>query len=297
MGTVRALAAAAGLPLLFLACGGGGGGGGTPGAAPAAGGAGAAPILAGSLDVLSYNVAGLPAFLSKSAPETNTRLISPLLNGYTLVLVQEDFWYHADLDAGAAHPHRTTTATPQVGMMNDGLNVFSAFPFSYVDRNIWVACNGVWDAGSDCLADKGFLRIRLEPAPGLEIDVYDLHGDAGRDPLDALARERQYAQLRDHILAFSGGRALIVAGDFNLRGFDPADEPILQTLMAATGLGDSCRTLGCGDDRIDRVLYRSGTGVTIVPALWRLAPEFKDAAGAELSDHKPVHVRLDWTTP
>ena len=45
----------------------------------------------GSFTALTYNVAGLPEQISGSSPEANSPLISPLLNGYDLVLLQEDW--------------------------------------------------------------------------------------------------------------------------------------------------------------------------------------------------------------
>ena len=48
----------------------------------------------GSFRVLSLNVAGLPGIISSSDPAKNTVKMSPLLNEYDLVSVQEDFAYH-----------------------------------------------------------------------------------------------------------------------------------------------------------------------------------------------------------
>jgi hypothetical protein len=48
----------------------------------------ATPTRAFELSVLTYNVAGLPAEVSGSDPVANHPQISPLLNGYDLVLVQ-----------------------------------------------------------------------------------------------------------------------------------------------------------------------------------------------------------------
>ena len=56
-----------------------------------------------TVSVLSYNVAGLPAGISSSEPDVNTPIISPLLNDYDIVLVQEDFIYHRDLARDAEH--------------------------------------------------------------------------------------------------------------------------------------------------------------------------------------------------
>src|SRR5688572_5820705 len=46
---------------------------------------------AGTIRFLTYNVAGLPEGVSKSHPAANTPLMSPLLNDFDLVVVQEDF--------------------------------------------------------------------------------------------------------------------------------------------------------------------------------------------------------------
>ena len=43
-----------------------------------------------TFNVLSLNVAGLPAILSSSDPAVNTVQMSPLLNNYDIVSVQED---------------------------------------------------------------------------------------------------------------------------------------------------------------------------------------------------------------
>ncbi|MET0594862.1 MAG: hypothetical protein ABW133_19330, partial [Polyangiaceae bacterium] len=72
----------------------------------------------GEFTALTYNVAGLPEAFSGSQPATNTPLISPLLNDYDLVLVQEDWQtpnpnptgfsvYHDLLAASARHPHQS----------------------------------------------------------------------------------------------------------------------------------------------------------------------------------------------
>src|SRR3954464_1761273 len=48
----------------------------------------------GQFRLLTYNVAGLPQVVSPSTPRQNIPLVSPLLNAYDVVLVQEDFSYH-----------------------------------------------------------------------------------------------------------------------------------------------------------------------------------------------------------
>jgi hypothetical protein len=248
----------------------------------------------GLLDVVTYNIAGLPDPLSRSNPASNSARIGQLLNAYDLVLVQEDFWYHAELAASLFHSHRSLPMERFSRLVGDGLNQFSVFPMEPVQRYAWNACSGLWNAACDCLAEKGFTFTRLILDGGAHLGVYNLHADAGRGREDVLARAKQFAQLRDHILDTLATGAVIVAGDFNLDGLGPADESILQELMAATGLIDSCRQLGCKDERFDRMLFRSGGSVALEPVRWTV-PDFVDDNGADLSDHKAVNVLFRWS--
>ena len=150
-------------------------------AAPARGAASkpeAAPD-SGRFSLLTYNVAGLPQLVSRSDPEVNVALISPLLNHYDVALVQEDFSYHSRLVARARHGYRSEPMTHSLALMADGLNWFSRFPLGWIHRVRWAQCHGYLGAASDCLADKGFSFGELSLAPGIVIDVYNLHAEAG----------------------------------------------------------------------------------------------------------------------
>lgn len=293
---------AAWLGLGGVGCGGSGSGGGgaaasaasVTSAAPAPTGGGTSALPSGVLEVLSYNVAGLPQGLSSANPATNTALISPKLDAYDLVLVQEDFWYHADLARDATHAYQTPTHTGYATPVGDGLNTFSSMPFYGLARVKWSRWHGVFNASSDGLSSKGFTYVRLVAGPGVEVDVYDLHADAGRDQGDIDARREQFAQLAGFMEAFSAGRPLLVAGDTNLDASTPQDEVILVDFMTRLGLRDAARTIGGLPESIDRVMLRSTADVALTPVAWRLADEFKDAAGHELSDHEAVHVTLEW---
>jgi hypothetical protein len=250
----------------------------------------------GVLNVLTYNVAGLPDLISRSNTTRNTTAIGTLLNAYDLVLVQEDFWYHDLLAQSTRHRFRSLPMTEYDRLVGDGLNRFSVFPMEQVARHVWTTCNGLWHSAADCLADKGFTFSWMTLGRDLRVGVYNLHADAGRGTADVLARARQFAQLTEHILRTTAGAAVIVAGDFNLAGFDPGDETILRDLITATGLNDSCRRLDCGEERFDRVLFRSGSTVALEPLLWAAGLEFVDAAGRDLSDHKAVITVFRWAS-
>lgn len=245
----------------------------------------------GVLRVLTYNVAGLPEGISRSRPSLNIPRMGPLLDAYDLVLVQEDFAYQAELRAGVSLPHCSTGSSGGIG---DGLSRFSRHPFREHERRAWTRCNGLFEEGCDCLAEKGFTVATHEPAPGVMLDVYNLHMDAGRTPRDVAARAEQVDQLVAAIAERSGTDAVIVAGDTNIWR---VDEPSLERLLAGASLVDACRTLGCRRPHgIDRVLYRSSPAVHLEARRYWIAREFVDERGRPLSDHLPVAVEIAFTT-
>lgn len=257
-------------------------------------GASGAILASGTLRVLTYNVAGLPQFLSGSSPATNTSQISAKLNTYDLVLAQEDFTYHIDLARDALHPFQSSPQQQYVTLMHDGLSRFSQSPFVDFTRVQWSVCYGLFSSGADCLASKGFSVARHTIALGVEIDVYNLHADASSDQGDIDARIVQFAQLSTFIQTYSAGRAVIIAGDTNLKGAKrPRDEQTLLDFMGATNVQDSARTLGAPED-IDRIFYRSTAAVVLIPLLWREADEFVDSNGNDLSDHEANNVDFEW---
>ncbi len=253
------------------------------------------PVEEGSLSVLTYNVAGLPAELSSSDPVANHPQISSRLNSYDLVLVQEDFAYHDLLASDARHPNQSLPKEAVRGM-NDGLNRFSQSPFGPLLRETWTACNGIIDDSSDCLADKGFSMAVHNLAQGVDLHVYNLHMDAGREEADFEARSQQVQQLLDALALHSPNAALLVVGDQNMKLTNtPVDDPSLYArLIEEGGLSDACTEVGCGDPRYDRIMMRSSEKLLLTVQSWSLPEEFVDAAGKDLSDHEPVHVGLDW---
>ena len=172
----------------------------------------------GEFTALSYNVAGLPEALGGEEPGRHSPKISPLLNDYDLVLLQEswkddfhglgeqqpplapvlDQWplpfYHHLIVADADHPYRSTPADHPYGtdlrrvphgptLIADGLNRLSRFPFRAIDVD----------------ADEELTRgLSTWPAPGADDDTIDVtrrmwetcHGDlamvVAEEALDAL---------------------------------------------------------------------------------------------------------------
>jgi len=249
---------------------------------------------AGDFTLLTYNVAGLPQGISPSNPKKNMPIISPKLNKFDIALVQEDFVYHNELKSKANQPYQSQ---PQIDCLphfvTDGLNRFSKFPFGELYRKAWETCSN--DKGNDCLAAKGFTLAKTEIAPGVFIDIYNVHLDSGGSPNDTEARRSQVAQLLQAISIRSFGNAVIIAGDLNLNTTDrPNDVKIFETLLTSAGLTDVCRSLFCGTELVDRVLFRNGNYLALTAVSWELDKNFVDVVGQHLSDHSAVSVRFGW---
>lgn len=269
--------------------------------------------MAGEFSLLNYNVAGLPEGLSGSNPEVNMPLIAPLLNGYDLVVVQESWQtpdpnplaparvYHEILNAGADHPYASVSKPNPLGtdpsrpsaILSDGLNRFSRFPFTPVLREGWTDCD---NTSADCLAQKGFSMARTTFAPGVEVDVYNLHMEAGGSANDEALRDAGITQMLDFMAIHSVGRAILMGGDFNLHIEDEPDGTQYQRLIDEGGLTDVCDFVGCAiPERIEKTLFRSNAAVTLTPLTWSLEDDvFERFDGQPLSDHPALAVRFRW---
>ncbi len=259
---------------------------------------------AGTFTSLTYNVAGLPQGVNPDQnPERNQPLISPLLNAYDVVVVQEDFGTYTEvLRADAEHPYLSKPHPgPQVlnpiarveALVGDGLNIHSRLPIGDLERVPWTGCGA---ASADCLALKGFAGTELTLAEGVTIDLYTLHLEAGG--VDAALRGDDLDQLAAHLAERSPG-AVILGGDWNLEYADDPDGEQLRAFLEETGLQDVCEVVDCGadDDVIDRFLFRSDDRVTLEPTRHHFEREtFVDSAGLPLSDHDPLAVDWSWST-
>jgi hypothetical protein len=275
----------------------------------------AAAARAGTLTALSYNVAGLPTSFGGEG-EVNNVFVSPLLNGYDLVAVQEDFFFHDDLTHAVDYPYVSEKDTSGIAGSGDGLLRLSESPFTDFERVPWVACFGTLTNASDCLTPKGFSAARHELEPGVFLDVYNLHAEAGGEAEDLDARRQGLRQLVDFAEVYSAGNAVLILGDTNSRWTRDGDilpEVISDLALTdvwvelerggvAPGLGPSLQE--CDDptaadcERVDKVFYR-GSAALGLTALSYEVPEdaFVDADGLPLSDHEPVVVSFAYRVP
>lgn len=251
------------------------------------------PAKTGVVQVLTYNVAGLPEGLSASRPVSNLPVIGARLNRYDLSLIQEDYAYPALLRQRLTLPFVSPGFVPgDARHFGDGLSQFGKLPLEAPRRTPWRVCNGIVDSYFDCWTPKGIAMTRAELGPGVSVDVYNVHLDAGGSAEDRAARASQLAQLIETVRASSGQRAAIIGGDFNLTRSERAK---LQKLEDVLGARDACATLGCPEPhRIDRVLLRSSPELKLVPRSWRIDHGFRDRNGRPLSDHLAVAVQIAW---
>jgi len=256
-----------------------------------------------NISVICYNVAGLPQVFSSSNPELYTSHISPLLNGYDVVHLQEDFCYNDSIMLYNTHQHRTD----HLGCVPDGDGLFglSCFPISNIDRHAWEDCTG-----ADCLTPKGFYYSQVEVFDGHLIDFYNVHCNAGGNTESLAARRGNIAQLCNYIQQHSAGNPVIIMGDFNSRYTREGD-----TIRALSQIGftdlwidlirngdvpeispdklddcDSNRT-NANCERVDKIFFRSSDNVIITPTKYQVDDSrfyYNSSDTSQLSDHWPL---------
>lgn len=250
----------------------------------------------GSFQALTYNVEGLPPEITGDDTTAQQALIAPLLGGYELVALQEDFIEsnHEVLAAGCPHRSQHWFDEPLDGHpYGSGLALFGDYQELVYQEQHYSECYGTLDNASDCLASKGFQVMRLRLGAG-SLDVYNTHHEAGGGDEDTAVRESQVDEVLEAMSELSAGKAVLFLGDFNLHGDDPEDLPALEAYWDF-GLEDACDLVGCSDPgRIDRALIRSGD-LTLTPTSWEVPDHFVDEHGAPLSDHEPILFGFDWT--
>lgn len=283
-------------PLLLLALGcAGGSDSGSPGGSDS----GSSAPTSGSLSVLTYNVHGLPSAITGDDTPARMADIAPLLPSFDLIGLQEDFDEdnHATLVAQADHPVQDwfDDKVSDDRAYGSGLALLAPGGAVDIEHHHYSACNGVLDGASDCLASKGFQRVRLDLG-GAVIDVYNTHMEAGSGPDDHAAMAVHVDEL---LTAFAVSAdhdvPVLFLGDTNLRDSEPDDLVQVQRLKDA-GLRDACDEVGCAEPgRIDRVMLRDAGGITLTAESWQVAPGFFDGDGVPLSDHDPIVVQVGWS--
>ncbi len=269
--------------------------------------ASAAEPASGSLNVMTYNVSGIPVFGdtqgSQNAVTGDARMakIGEALSresGCEIIGTQEDFNHHDAL--AQAMPDYMYQSYSSGGIpLGDGLNLFSKYPLFNVERTSWEASYGVLSGSADRLAEKGILSCVVEIAEGLYIDLYVIHADAGIDSKSVDARKDNFRQLAEMINTRTEDRAVIVIGDYNSLYSRDLPDDLYTNLISAAGLTDCwaeiCNNGDCTFDNgtdwnpslnesYDRVLFKSGGGITLTAKSFEYQ-QFTDENGETYTDH------------
>lgn len=274
----------------------------------------------GQLNVLSYNVAGLPAgFNADQSPDKNTKLISPLLNNYDIVNVQENWGpYQEDLKSALKFPYVSTPAGSGF-FESDGLNTLSKYPWiapnpaapNHILHVPYRDCSNI----IECLAGKGFTVARTVLPDGSALDVYNTHTTAGDKSADMRARAANLRQMSDFMKTYSAGRAVLLMMDSNSRYTRGPDN--LRYILDQNGLSDPWVDLILGGNApaagapalvcskilpdpskcevVDKIFYRGSDDLKLQALKYVLDnPLFYDSAGQPLSDHSPLSTLLGY---
>lgn len=265
----------------------------------------------GTINALSYNVAGLPDFLTDSSPEKYMILVSPLLNDFDIVHVQEDFCYHDSLLAFNNH----SSVTPPLPCVpdGDGLNTFTNYNIKMFKRITWNQC-----AGFDCATPKGFSYSKIELHKGVTIDFYNVHCNAGGGEDDKAARRNNLKQLIEYMDANSAGEPIIIMGDFNNKYTRIGDSiRVLQDLgftdvwvdLLRNGENplqneirlENCYPISTSIDceTVDKVFYKSNDEMIIKAITYQYGDDiryfYEGNDTLPLSDHEPLMVQFTYS--
>ena len=262
----------------------------------------------GSFSALSYNVAGLPNGISSSQPLLYSTLISPHLNDFDIVHLQEDFCYHDSVILYNNHRSRTE----DVPCIGDGLNTLTNFHIRVFESVKWNDCTG-----ADCLSAKGFSYSKIVIEEGITIDFYNIHCNAGSSQASIEARRKNMEQFLTYMLAKSEGEAIIVMGDFNHKytrlgdstrvmlslGFnDPWIELVTGGIIPDYSPNnlDNCyplnTTVEC--EGVDKVFYRSTAAMKLKVIEYKYGDDprffYQGDDTQPLSDHSPLSVVFEY---
>jgi endonuclease/exonuclease/phosphatase family metal-dependent hydrolase len=248
------------------------------------------------LRALTYNIHGLPSWIAGDDPPARIPQLLAKARDYDVVLLQEDFAHQPIVDTHRDHPHRWRGNGAQLPILGQGagLTILSRHPSSREPiATPYGVCNGWVSAANDCFGNKGYLHVRLALPDGSELDVWNTHLDAGPGDADRAARARQLAMLADAIESQSGGRPLLVGGDFNLEWSHAADRALLEEFARRLDLTIAAQTAaGDWDSQLDYLLVRAAPERCIEAREPGKDESFRDTAERPLSDHPAIGARL-----
>lgn len=188
-----------------------------------------------TLKFITYNVCVLPDFIiydRNLIMPTSKRLeyIGDRLKKYDIIGLQEAFQFKRTIFEKKLGEYFVGHGADIANVKNVGSGVytFSRFSITRIYYERWTP-----SSGADSFSLKGLVGVTTEVAPGLSIDVYNLHAQAGGENADQI-RTMNYDQLNNGIKMLSRDKKhpIVYLGDYNCR-FGEADCDYLLKITGA----------------------------------------------------------------
>ena len=184
-----------------------------------------------TLKFITYNVCALPdmfIFDRNLVMPTSKRLeyIGERLKKYDVAGLQEAFQFKRTILEKELGEYYVGHGADIANIKNVGSGVYTFSRYS-VTRIYYERWNP--SSGADSFSHKGLVEITTEIAPGLSLDVYNLHGQAGGENSEEI-RSINYDQLNNSIkmLSRGTGHPIVMLGDYNCEFGEPACDHLLK---------------------------------------------------------------------
>ena len=166
-----------------------------------------------SLNVISYNVHGFPGEKNKS----NILEIIDNILSYDMLFIQEN-WRYNHLFSSRMNDYKFIYSEKvNKSFYSSGLMIGFKKDIDLIkyDEKFFSDCNGYLFNGSDCLAYKGFIYLKVN-YKNIEINVINTHLDSGSSIKDQEVRSNQLNELKEYIINNQLEDPIIMCGDFNI---------------------------------------------------------------------------------
>lgn len=173
------------------------------------------------LNVISYNIQFLPFFIGGFDNFTRAPLIPLRMDPEVDVVIFEEAFDPLPRSQFLIPVMQSQGFVHRTGILNDylpfngGVIIFSRWPIEDSDEYDFQLCG---PNSGDCFANKGIMYAKVNKL-GKRYHLFGTHMDAGSDADDLLAKNLQFAEMRDFIAAqnIPPNEPAIYAGDFNVR--------------------------------------------------------------------------------
>ncbi len=244
------------------------------------------------INVLSYNIQGLPDLFTSYKNPNRIEEIIKNINNYDLVLLQENWVYQDIIRDNFSKDIFIISSKNKFNKKNNskrssGLNIIVSekLKIQNHEEHIYSDCNGWLFNANDCLASKGFIYSKLLINSDT-LNVYVTHLDAGNSKKDINVRQKQLHELSNSIEKISNLGPLIITGDFNINYY--TNPEIINSFIDKFGLNNLNWESNLSNDiKIDYVFFRDGTSTAL-----QIYDEGVNRNFINYSDHYPIQFKV-----